>query len=225
MQPSSRLLLLAALVACPLSAQGPSSPGRAIEVLRDVPVFIAMDARGTPVVATPPGGGKPVVGLFLRRGTANGFLANLQRQRPDLARQVVIRAASLGNTLRLFATGQPVEYAYVPDPDEVAAATRVLAAQGKPTELPGTPVFMAKAADGGYLTYTQNGRTVVPGFLSLRELESFRARYLQTPGAGQVSVEVSTLEVLAHLLSTSTDPLLAELDIVPASRAVDEARP
>lgn len=33
-------------------------------------------------------------------------------------------------------------------------------------ELPGTPVFMAKAADGGYLTYTQNGRTVVPGFLT-----------------------------------------------------------
>lgn len=75
MQPSSRLLLLGPGGVPPLGP-GPEfpPPGRAIEVgSRDVPVFIAMDARGTPVVATP-GGGEPVVGLFLRRGTANGFL-------------------------------------------------------------------------------------------------------------------------------------------------------
>jgi hypothetical protein len=221
-----RLLLLPAFLVVPLAAQGPASTGRAIAVLRDVPVFIPMDSAGTPVVATPPGGGRPVVGLFFRRGSAVGFLANLRRANPQIARRVVIRSASLGSTLRLFETGPGIEYSFVADPEEVVAAARVLTSQGKPGEIPGVPVFLARTPDGGYLTLTERGRTVVPGFLGLRDLEAFRQRYRQTAGAGrgETTVEVTTLEVLIHLLNTSTDPLLTEMDIVPGSRAVEEAR-
>lgn len=221
----SNLSLLAALAACPLAAQGPVSPARAAEALRDVPVFIPMDANGTPVVATPPGGGQPTVGLFLRRGSAEAFVANLKKSSPAMGKRVVIRAASLGNTLRIFQGKKDVGWSYVPDPDELAAARQLLASEGKPNEVPGVPVFLLKTADGGYLTFTEQGHTVVPGFLGIKEMNSFRARYQQSPGASATTVEVSTLEVLVHLLNTSAEPLLAELDIVPSSQAVTEARP
>ncbi len=222
-----RLLALSALAGLPLSAQGPVSSARAAAVLRDVPVFIPMDSGGTPVTATPPGGGKPVVGLFFRRASATSFVANLQRNQARLGRGVVVRAASLGSTMRLLEAGQGIEYSLVPDPDEVTAAQGVLAADGKPTAVPGAPVFLAKTGDGGYLTVTQQGRTVVPAFLSLRDLDQLRQQYRQTAGAGkgETRVEVATLEVLIHLMSTSTDPLFSEMAIVPGSRAVAEARP
>ncbi len=220
-----KLSLLSLLLAAPVAAQGPVSASRAAEALRAVPVFIPMDARGTPVVATPPGGGQPTVGLFLRKSSATAFVANLRKSNPEVGKKVVIRAASLGNTLRLFQAKQDVGWSYVPDPAELTAARQLLAAEGKPNEVPGVPVYLVKTADGGYLTFTQQGRTVVPGFLGMKEMESFRARYQQSPGAGPTTVEVSTLEVLVQLLNTSAEPLLAELDIVPSGEAVLEARP
>lgn len=220
-------LALACLLAGPAAAQGPVSADRASAVLRDVPVFIPMDSAGTPVVATPPDGGKPVVGLFLRRAGAVSFVSNLRQSRPEIARRVVIRTASLGNALRMLGAGQGVQYTYVPDPAEVTAARQLLASQGKPAEVPGVPVFLAKTSDGGYLTLNLGGRTSVPAFLSLRDLEAFRERYRQSsgPGGRETSVEVSSLEVLIHLMNTSNDPLLAEMDIVPGARAVAEAKP
>ena len=95
-------LAMALLLASPVAAQGPVSADRANAVLRDVPVFIPMDSSGTPVVATPPDGGKPVVGLFLRKAGAVSFVSNLRQSRPEIARRVVIRTASLGNALRML---------------------------------------------------------------------------------------------------------------------------
>lgn len=225
--PCAASLGLALLLAGPAAAQGPVSADRANAVLRDVPVFIPMDSAGTPVVATPPDGGKPVVGLFLRKSGAVSFVANLRQSRPEIGRRVVIRAASLGNALRMLGAGQGVQYTYVPDPDEVTAARQLLASQGKKPEVPGVPVFLAKTSDGGYLTLNVGGRTAVPAFLSLRDLETFRERYRRSgsPGGGETSVEVSSLEVLIHLMNTSNDPMLTEMDIVPGSRAVAEAKP
>ena len=58
------------------------TPEQIIQKLRPIPVFTIADAKGAPLVASPPNGekGGPVAGVFISQKDANAFLENLKEQ-------------------------------------------------------------------------------------------------------------------------------------------------
>jgi hypothetical protein len=212
------------LVAAPLAAQVEKPSANLLRATRALPVFLPVNAAGNPLTSTPPGGGKPVVALFLRRAMAENMIAGIKAERADFGAQLKLQATMLAALLANRPAEVTFDFAFVPDPDEEAAAARELRPQNR-SAMQGVPVFLLRSPTAGYVTITVDDRSVIPAFLGYGDVLALRQQAQNVVGApATLLIEVTTLESLLAALQTSTDPFFANLLFQPSSAAAAEAQ-
>lgn len=189
-----------------------------------VPLFTFADEKGAPLTANG-GSGKPVVGVFVDLADAKSFQDSLKKNNSAVASKVKMVPISLGDVYNISETQKDLQFAFVPSNSQLEVAKTLQKDDKK--AFSGTPLFVARAgASKGYLTITQNNRTVVPLFFVKAELDALinRLKQQQPDLAKSVEVEAISLENLLGLMKVGDNPELGQLEIVPSRSAVDYIR-
>ncbi|NEP09343.1 MAG: hypothetical protein F6K14_03715 [Symploca sp. SIO2C1] len=206
--------------------------------LRPIPVFTVTDAQGAPLVATVPlreGNSQTanVAGVFMSQQDANAFLDRLKTENPELGNSVQIVPVSLAEVYELEKNNQneeDLDFAFIPKQEQVQLAQPLWEAQlsrnqnaQQNTQFQGVPLFVAKAGpDQGYLTIQpQNGVQLIPFFFEKNQLQAMVDRYKgQQPNqAGNITIEVVSLEGLIGTLQRENDPDLNKIMLVPSQES------
>lgn len=206
-----------------------------IDRLRPVPVFTITDAEGSPLVASPGEGeaGTAVAGVFISQQDAQNFLNSLREQNPQVAQNVQVVPVSLAEVYQLARTSEsqedPLEFAFVPMPQQVQLALTILRQSGEAVEqFQGVPLFVARSSDqnGGYLTIQQGEQEVIPMFFKQEELQAMldRLRSDQPALAEQMTIQVVNLEGLIDTLENSENPDLNNILLVPPRETLEFIR-
>lgn len=190
--------------------------------LSTVPVFVIVDAEGRSLMASTSNGQQEVQAplVFIDGQDAENFLQNARQQNAEFASAARIAPVWLGNLYQQAQSqeGAPTPLAYIPDQQELEAATAIQA------NFQGVPLFIAKdSSDGAYLTIRENDQPTLPVFFSAEDLQTLIDRYKeQDPQAAQsVTVEVVSLESLIETMQNSDDPGLNSIRLFPASDVVE----
>lgn len=203
--------------------------------LDGVPCFLIVNAQGQPLTATqnatvPEGAAKPkpAIGVFLRQKPAAAFLEALQKRDPAAA-ALKLKVVSLGEVYRNAQKPEAnISLAFIPDPEQVELAKKLIAQQAKPgvAFTAGVPLFIAELTGKGLLNVSQNGKTTVPVFFSLADLTPVVERYnKQKPeGTPEAKIVVTTLEFLLQNWGVKPDPALAQMQLLINKAVVDEAK-
>jgi hypothetical protein len=196
-----------------------------IEKLNPVPVFTIADEQGAPLVASGQDNAK-VAGVFISQEDAQTFVGRLQTENPELAQKVKVVPVSLGEVYKLAQTSQNQEnglnFAYVPEQEEVDSAKTILTQNGKQYE-GGVPLFVAKGGqDKGYLTIEKESQQVIPFFFEKKQLEDIVTKFKQQKPelANTVSIEVVLLEGVIATLQDKNDPMLSKIVLVPSTESL-----
>lgn len=206
-----------------------------VQTLQPVPVFAVVAADGTPLVATvQPNNSsqgnqaqRNVAGVFISREDAQQFIENLKKENPQLASQVRVQPASLGEIYKLDraqgAQSTALDFAYVPMPEQVQSAETILRQQGQQGEFNGVPLFVAKGgSEQGYLTLQQGDARVIPFFFEKEQLDAVVARFKQQQPnlANTVKIEVVPLEAVMATMEQSNDQQLSQIVLVPTRESL-----
>ncbi len=196
------------------------------ERLRPIPVFTVTDAQGAPLVATVPlkeGDNQTanVAGVFMSQQDANAFLDRLKTENPELGNSVQIVPVSLAEVYELEKRNQnqteDLDFAFIPKQEQVQ-----LALQQNP-QFQGVPLFVAKAGQNqGYLTIQpQDGVQLIPFFFEEQQLQAMVDRYKQQQPnqAGNITIEVVSLEGLIGTLQRENNPDLNKIMLVPSQES------
>jgi hypothetical protein len=196
-----------------------------LEKLNPVPVFTIADEQGAPLVASGKDQAK-VAGVFMSQQDAQTFVGKLQTENPELAQKVKVVPVSLGEVYKLAETSQTqqngLNFAYVPEQEEVNSAKTILTQTGKQYE-GGVPLFVAKGGqDNGYLTIEKDSQQVIPFFFEKQQLDNVVSKFKeQKPElASTVSIEVVLLEGVIATLQEKNDPMLSKIILVPSSESL-----
>ncbi|HEY9879353.1 MAG TPA: Tic22 family protein [Leptolyngbyaceae cyanobacterium] len=195
--------------------------------LQPVPVFLIVNAQGQPLTAAATANEQevkvPVV--FLDSQAAESFLGRAREQDSNAKIALVDLGTLFQEAESAEGSSAPPPLMYFPDEQELAAATSIQ------NDFRGVPLFFArKGADGPYLTITQNGQSSLPMFFSRADLQTLLDRYSQEnpADAGQISVEVLSLEwLLAAMSSTGDNELdaqLSQIRLFPSSEVLQFLR-
>lgn len=209
----------------PLTAPKPTvTPAQLQEKLKGVPVYLIVDSKGTPLIATSQE--KSFVTACLRRASADDLLANLKKNVPGIQAEKVVVVALSAAQAQLNALPKPIPLGFIPDPEEVKQATALRKAQGSDKPFEGVPLFYGRIKGKGYLVYTQAEKQLFPVFFSLAELKVLIARYNQARPADtpEAEIEVATLESMLLVMRAGTDSVLPKLIFIPAKAALEEAK-
>ena len=197
-----------------------------LQKLNPVPVFTVADEQGAPLVASGEDNAK-VAGVFISQQDAISFVDRLQTQNPELASKVKVVPVSLGEVYQLDQANQNQEnalnFAYVPEQEEVDSAKNVLSQSGKQYQ-GGVPLFVARGgADDGYLTIEKDSQQVIPFFFEKQQLENMVTKFkAQKPELAEtVNIEVIPLEGVIDTLQTSNDEMLNKIVLVPSSESIE----
>lgn len=197
-----------------------------VNKLQQVPVFLIVNGQGQPLTASASANEQevkvPVV--FLDSQAAEDFLGRAREQDTN-ATIALIDLGTLFQEAESPEAGTPPPLMYFPDEQELTAATSIQ------DDFRGVPLFFArKGADGPYLTITQDGQSSLPMFFSRADLQTLLDRYSQEnpADAGQVAVEVLSLEWLLAAMSTTgdaeLDSQLGQIRLFPSSEVVELLR-
>jgi hypothetical protein len=194
--------------------------------LDPIPVFTIADEQGAPLITTGEAEAK-VAGVFISEQDANDFVKELKSTNPKLAKKVSVIPVSLGEIYQLSQSEgnqeDPLDFAYVPEADEVKAAKTVAKEDGEKYQ-GGVPLFVAKGGDKqGYLTFDRDGKQVIPFFFDKQQLDEFVAKFEeQDPDrATNIDIEVQPLEGVIETLETSNDKILSQIVLVPSSESIE----
>jgi intracellular sulfur oxidation DsrE/DsrF family protein len=200
-----------------------------VEKLNPVPVFTIADEQGAPLVASGENNAK-VAGVFISQQDAENFVTKLQTEKPELAQKVQVVPVSLGEVYQLAQASENqnngLEFAYVPDQEEVNSAKTILTESGQQYQ-GGVPLFVAKGGqDNGYLTIEQNSQQVIPFFFEKKQLENVVSKFKeQKPElADTVNIEVVLLEGVIDTLQNSNDEMLNKIVLVPSTESLQFVR-
>ncbi len=202
-----------------------------LEKLNFIPVFTIADAQGAPLVAQPPEGqkGNPTAGVFISQKDAQGFLENLRKRSPDVAKTVKVVTVSMAEIYQLQQKAvekkNPLVFAFVPTRQQMDAALTVLKANGQKdaTRYEGTPMFVARAGkEKGFLTVPQNGKSVIPFFFNQEQLQPLLDDFKkqQPTLANTVDIQVFPLEGVLDALQKQQDPGLEQVVLVPSTESL-----
>lgn len=205
-----------------------------VQKLEPVPVFMVIDDKGAPLVATVPDENKKqtVIGIFIKEKDAEGFIAQLKTKNPDLAKTAKVIPVSLGEVYKLGQANAskpnaPI-FTYVPEQQDVKSALAVLQQNGqKVNDFSGTPLFVAKTGKNkDYLSIRQNNQEKIPFFFSVNEIQTLVERFKQQKPniASTVTIEVVSLEDLLQTLKTRNTAGLSEVVLVPPKESLDYVR-
>ncbi|MEW6494887.1 MAG: Tic22 family protein [Cyanobacteriota bacterium] len=205
------------------------------EKLQAVPVFTVTDPQGAPLVATVPDGqnqAQAVAGVFISQKDAQAFVQRLQKDKPDLAKNVQVVPVSLAQIVKLKQENQNkpdgLNFAFIPAQQQVQSAQAIMGQsgqQGQPFQ--GTPLFVARGGQGdGYLTVQENGKQVIPFFFDKEQLQAMVDRFKQQQPnlASTVKVEAVPLEGVIYTLQTSNNQELSSIVIVPSQESISFLR-
>jgi Tic22-like family len=187
------------LAATPIQALPES---QIVERLQGIPVFALTDSDNLLLTASVASEqGKPAKGgVFFSQADAKAFLQKLQKENPNLAKQVAIRPVSLSEVYKAQMNLDPskrVDILYVPNQNQVKTALN-LAQKTEPAlkQFNGVPLFFAKVSKKGtYLTVLgKNSKPVVPLFFDRDQLQPMIDRFKQQQPNANIEVQVLTLE-------------------------------
>jgi hypothetical protein len=194
--------------------------------LDPIPVFTIADEQGAPLVASGEAEAN-VAEVFISEQDAKDFVKELKSTNPKLAKKVSVRPVSLGEIYQLSQSeedqGDPLDFAYVPEADEVKAAKIVAKEDGEKYQ-GSVPLFVAKGGDDqGYLTFERDGKQVIPFFFDKQQLEEFVDKFQeQKPElASNVDIEVQPLEGVIETLETSNNKILSKIVLIPSSESLE----
>lgn len=200
-----------------------------VNKLKPIPVFTVADAQGAPLVASGENNVK-VAGVFISKQDAQKFVAKLKQENPDLGKQVQVVPVSLGQIFQLTQDNKDkkdaVNFAYVPNAEEVAEAKKILS-QSNQEYKGGVPLFVAKAGpDQGYLTIKQNEEEVIPFFFEEDQLQSLIERFKKEKPdlASSITVEVLPLEGVLATLIQGEDEMLSKIVLWPSKESLEFLR-
>lgn len=194
--------------------------------LDPIPVFTIADEKGAPLISSGEGEDK-VAGVFISKQDANDFVKELKSTNPKLAKKVSIVPVSLGEVYKLSQSEgdqeDPLDFAYVPEADEVETAKTVARENGEKYQ-GGVPLFVAKGGDNqGYLTFERDGKQVIPFFFEKEQLDEMVARFQEKDPdrANNIEIEVHPLEGVIETLETDNDKILSQIVLVPSSESIE----
>lgn len=203
-----------------------------MEKLQPVPVFTVTDPQGAPLVASVPNAqNKPeaVAGVFISQKDAQAFVARLQKEKPELGKNVQVVPVSLAQIYKLRQENQnkpdALNFAFIPAQQQVQAAQALMGQSGQQgqQQFQGTPLFVARGGkDNGYLTIQDNGKQVIPFFFDKAQLQVMVDKFKQQKPdlANTIKVEAVPLEGVIYTLQTSNNQELNNIVIVPSQEAV-----
>jgi hypothetical protein len=193
-----------------------------------IPVFTIADEQGAPLIASEEAEAK-VAGVFISEQDANDFVKELKSTNPKLAKKVSVIPVSLGEIYQLSQSEgdqeDPLDFAYVPEADEVKTAKTVAKEDGEKYQ-GGVPLFVAKGGDDqGYLTFERDGKQVIPFFFNKQQLDELVAKFQeQDPELASnvdVDIEVQPLEGVIETLETSNDKILSQIVLIPSRESIE----
>jgi nickel transport protein len=206
-----------------------------MEKLQPVPVFTVTDPQGAPLVATIPNGqnkAQAVAGVFISQKDAQAFVQRLQKEKPELAKNVQVVPVSLAQIYKLRQENQNkpegLNFAFIPVQQQLQAAQAIAGQAGQQGQsFQGTPLFVARGGrENGYLTVQENGKSVIPFFFEKEQLQAMVDRFKQQKPdlASTVKVEAVPLEGVIYTLQTSNNQELSNVVIVPSQEAISFLR-
>ncbi|NJL83247.1 MAG: hypothetical protein HC890_10355 [Chloroflexaceae bacterium] len=200
-----------------------------VEKLRIIPVYTIADAQGAPLVASGQNNER-VAGVFISKQDAQAFVTRLQTQNQDLASKVQVVPISLAEVYQLAQENEGkqdgLNFAYVPEQDEVESAKQLLSASGEQFA-GGVPLFVARGGQNqGYLTIEQNSQQVVPFFFEKQQILQLIERFKQSQPdlAATVKIDVVPLEAMLATLEEKNDELLTRVVLIPSQESIEFIR-
>lgn len=195
-----------------------------VKILQGVPVFTIADGQGAPLVAVD--NNKKVTGIFVSQQEAQKFFQQLKKEKPEIANKVSVQPVSLGEVYKLAIANankaDALNFAYVPVPTEISAATQILTAAGQKYQ-GGVPLYVARGGkEQGYLTIQQNNEQVIPFFFEAKQIQDMVARFKKDKPdlASTVKIEVVPLENVMSTLQQSDDKMLKSIRLVPSEESL-----
>ncbi|MEB3309083.1 MAG: Tic22 family protein [Snowella sp.] len=195
-----------------------------VKILQGVPVFTIADGQGAPLVAVD--NNKKITGIFVSQQEAQKFFQQLKKDKPDIASKVSVQPVSLGEVYKLAVTNankpDSLNFAYVPVPTEINAATQILTAAGQKYQ-GGVPLYVARGGkEQGYLTIQQNNEQVIPFFFEAKQIQEMVARFKKEKPdlASTVKIEVVPLENVMSTLQQSDDKMLKSIRLIPSEESI-----
>ncbi len=195
-----------------------------VKILQGVPVFTIADGQGAPLVAVD--NNKKITGIFVSQQEAQKFFQQLKKDKPDIANKVSVQPVSLGEVYKLAIANankpDALNFAYVPVPTEINAATQILTAAGQKYQ-GGVPLYVARGGkEQGYLTIQQNNEQVIPFFFEAKQIQDMVARFKKEKPdlASTVKIEVIPLENVMSTLQQSDDKMLKSIRLVPSEESL-----
>lgn len=206
-----------------------------MEKLQPVPVFTVTDPQGAPLVATIPDGqnkAQAVAGVFISQKDAQAFVQRLQKEKPDLAKNVQVVPVSLAQIYKLRQENQNkpegLNFAFIPVQQQLQAAQALVGQAGQQGQsFQGTPLFVARGGkENGYLTVQENGKSVIPFFFEKEQLQQMIDRFKQQQPneAATIQIQVVSLEGVIQTLQSSNNEQLNDIVLVPSKEAIDFIR-
>ncbi len=193
------------------------------KILSPIPVFTIADEQGAPLVAIQEETKEKYTGVFVSKQDAQEFFNQLQKDKPDIAKQVKVQPVSLAEVykLALANANKPdgLKFQYVPTSEEVQSAQALLKPEGQEYR-GGVPLFVAKGGpEDGYLTIqASDNETVIPFFFEKSQIQAMVERFKKEKPdmAGSIKIEVVLLENIMATLKKSDDETLTKIRFVPS---------
>jgi hypothetical protein len=217
------------LAATPIQALPES---QIVEKLQGIPVFALTDSDNLLLTASVANEqGRPAKGgAFFSQADAKTFLQKLQKENPNLAKQVTVRPVSLSELYKAQMSLDPskrVDILYVPNQNQVKTALN-LAQKTEPSlkQFNGVPLFFAKVSKKGtYLTVLgKNSKPVVPLFFDRDQLQPMIDKFKQQQPNANVEVQVLTLENALDGMRSKNDPFYDSLLFGPSREGLEVLR-
>jgi Tic22-like family len=203
-----------------------------VEKLQGIPVFALTDSDNLLLTASVANEqGRPAKGgAFFSQADAKTFLQKLQKENPNLAKQVTIRPVSLSELYKAQMSLDPskrVDILYVPNQNQVKTALN-LAQKTEPSlkQFNGVPLFFAKVSKKGtYLTVPgKNSKPVVPLFFDRDQLQPMIDKFKQQQPNASIEVQVLTLENALDGMRSKNDPFYDSLLFGPSREGLEVLR-
>jgi hypothetical protein len=217
------------LAASPLQAL---PDAQIIEKLQSIPVFTLTDQGGAPLTASVNGDAKKgsYTGVYLSQKEAKAFLQKLQRDKPDIAKKLQIRAVPLSEMYKIqvangSAGANKLDIAFVPNDEQVKTAL-ALTQKTNPQikSFNGVPLFVARAGkQKGYITVNYKDKKIIPLFFEREQVQVIIDQFKkENPTlASTTDVQVLTLESLLDTMRTKNDALYSQVAINPSREAIE----
>jgi Tic22-like family len=203
-----------------------------VEKLQGIPVFALTDSDNLLLTASVANEqGRPAKGgAFFSQADAKTFLQKLQKENPNLAKQVTVRPVSLSELYKAQMSLDPskrVDILYVPNQNQVKTALN-LSQKTEPSlkQFNGVPLFFAKVSKKGtYLTVSgKNSKPVIPLFFDRDQLQPMIDKFKQQQPNASIEVQVLTLENALDGMRSKNDPFYDSLLFGPSREGLEVLR-